>query len=391
MGDDVEDGETKGSIEIEEGDLNYQVLSPGDDVSDHRLLRNTPKNCVDIFVVLPVSTAPLPEPIMISKSSVHVELNGIELQTPHLARQNLVTSITEKFESNRFVLLSSPAGSGKTSLLQIFQHRVILVDCIYVSSFESADRSLTGVLTSAGIDLKARTFPVVNGTVVIMLDDAQFTYEDRVTWSLFIKSAVLWLPSNIKFIISATHSLKGGQESPVEFTALPKLNRKDFLLSYAESNEFLDSVIGLPTNMKSGVVKQVIIRDCGSLIGALRVAVNSLKLHFHKSYPLEEELLQYYFSAESLSLASRIFGSEHTSPMNEGSKNMLAQCFQSKSASYSDDLTENEMKFFLVRQKARILVENDCKEIEFSSQLARRYYISWLFPIDLHRQMFLRH
>ncbi|KAJ1558478.1 hypothetical protein HK096_000099 [Nowakowskiella sp. JEL0078] len=254
------------------------------------------------------------------------------------------------------------------------------VKCIYVSCFKSKIKSLSEILLKAEIDLMKRTFPVVDRTVVVMLDDAQFIYEDRTTWTEFMKEALLWLPSNFRFIISATHSLKGGQESPIEFQFFPKLSRNDFLLSDAEASEFLESVIGLRVEMRSDCLKHIIIRDCAGLVGALRLSVDAIDFKFHRSHPSEIELIRYHFSMESIYMMAQVFGSNHTSPMNDASKNMLAQCFQTKSVQYAEDLSEDEKKFFLTLQKAGILVENIAKEIEFSSPLARRYYIQWLFP-----------
>jgi hypothetical protein len=37
------------------------------------------------------------------------------------------------------------------------------------------------------------------------------------------------MPKNIRFIISATHSLSGAKESLVELSSLKRLSRKDFL------------------------------------------------------------------------------------------------------------------------------------------------------------------
>jgi hypothetical protein len=105
----------------------------------------------------------------------------------------------------------------------------------------------------------------------VFLDDAQAKYSDTRFWEKFTKVAGLWLPRKIKFIVSATHLLNEGIESPVEFESLPRLSRNDFLLCDVEAYQFLDfSNIGLPEKMKLfSNLKAVLVQECGGLIGSL--------------------------------------------------------------------------------------------------------------------------
>ena len=119
----------------------------------------------------------------------------------------------------------------------------------------------------------------------------------------------------IKFIISATHSLIGGKESPVEFESLPRLSRNDFLLSDVEAYQFLDSSdIGLPEKMKLFPnLKTVLVQECGGLIGSLRLAVDYLKEAFMKDiHPTETALLHHCFSNTFVQRMARCFGSGHS-------------------------------------------------------------------------------
>ncbi|EPZ31384.1 hypothetical protein O9G_006396, partial [Rozella allomycis CSF55] len=63
--------------------------------------------------------------------------DGIDLQKPHLKRDQLLEQLCWMYESSRFVLLSSPSGSGKTSLLTMFAASVFAasadIECIYIS------------------------------------------------------------------------------------------------------------------------------------------------------------------------------------------------------------------------------------------------------------------
>jgi ATP/maltotriose-dependent transcriptional regulator MalT len=144
-------------------------------------------------------------------------------------------------------------------------------------------------------------------------------------WEQLIKVASNWLPSNIRFVISSTHLVSIGTSSLVVFEALPKLDRSDFLLTPNESNEFLElSVIGLPQKMKSETLKQVITRECGGLIGALRQSVDSLKERFAKDIqPSETALLQHFLSNDLLPNMGRCFGDTHSAPIGNDFKTFL--------------------------------------------------------------------
>ncbi|KAI9321164.1 hypothetical protein BDR26DRAFT_883581 [Obelidium mucronatum] len=213
-----------------------------------------------------------------------------------------------------------------------------------------------------------------------MIDDAQFTYVNKGAWSSLFKTVAMWLPSSIKFIISATHVLKSCAESPVEFEWLPTLNRQRFLLSDAEARQFLDSEIGLRSDMKYESLIQCIILQCGGLIGALRLSVDSLTAEFKESYhPSENECLLYCLSADALSQMTHVFGSAHSFPIDARFRNFLASCFTSGLTAAPPILESNDAISLFNLQKAGILVERNGL-IGFSSPLAQQYYIQWLFP-----------
>jgi hypothetical protein len=318
--------------------------------------------------------------IKFTPSQINIELNGINLESPHLDRIELLESISSSLSVNRFVLLSSPAGSGKTSVLQLFQN-MAEVKCIYLSPFASlpATTNCLELLLKAGIDFVAKSFPATAEPLIVMIDDAQFTYTKKDAWFSLLKTVPTWLPSSIKFIISATHSLKGGVESPVEFKSLPTFDRRHFLLSEAEASLFLDSKIGLRSDMKYESLKQSIILQCGGLVGALRLSVDGLTAEFPKSQPSENQSLRYYLSTDSLSRMARVFGSDHSSPIDASFKNFLVSCFTSGLTAAPPILGTDDAVCFSRLQKAGILVEIGGL-IGFSSAMAQRYFIQWLFP-----------
>ncbi|EPZ36065.1 hypothetical protein O9G_006374, partial [Rozella allomycis CSF55] len=76
--------------------------------------------------------------------------DGIDLQKPHLKRDQLLEQLCWMYESSRFVLLSSPAGSGKTSLLTMFATSAD-IECIYISCLDE-QKTLSDLLKPHGID-----------------------------------------------------------------------------------------------------------------------------------------------------------------------------------------------------------------------------------------------
>eukprot|EP00835_Amoeboradix_gromovi_P001360 NODE_60_length_25605_cov_0.732377.p9 type:complete len:267 gc:universal NODE_60_length_25605_cov_0.732377:12163-11363(-) len=152
-----------------------------------------------------------------SRFEYTIRIDGIDIDTEHLERKQLVSELDSVVSLNAIVLISSPAGSGKSSSYKLYKaaarnKRVIGISCL-------KKESLFEVLTSKGIDLEKEKIGkmISNKTTVIFLDDAQAKYGEARFWEHLVKSAGIWLPANIRFIISATHSLSEGVESPVEF------------------------------------------------------------------------------------------------------------------------------------------------------------------------------
>ncbi|KAI8823202.1 hypothetical protein BJ741DRAFT_634842 [Chytriomyces cf. hyalinus JEL632] len=191
-----------------------------------------------------------------------------------------------------------------------------------------------------------------------------------------------WIPSNIRFVISSTHLLAGGIESPLELRSLPGLERNDFLLSSDEANQFLDfTVIGLPQSMRFPTLKQLVINECGGLIGALRLSVDSLKGRFSKDMePPEQALLQYFLSKDYVTNMDRCFGSAHSRPIGEDFKKFLKRIFVKEEDQPQNLAVVEDEKSYASLKKSGILVELPDATFTFSSPLAKRYYFKWVFP-----------
>ncbi|KAI9318856.1 hypothetical protein BDR26DRAFT_905194 [Obelidium mucronatum] len=326
---------------------------------------------------------------MFPKAQKYIQNNGIVLSSPHLPRKALVESIIDRVLENRFVLMSSSAGSGKTSLLQLFQD--FYPNCIYLSVRQhppGSEPTCLDLIKSAGIDITHKIYPQSSSDrpLVVMIDDAQLTFSgpvNRDAWATLLKLIPICVPETIKFLIATTHSLRGGYDSPAEFQDLPKFDRNSLLLSSAEANEFLDLDTGLSDELKEfNLLKSVIISQCGGSIGALRVSASALN-DFVASVKdnttvTETEAVSYYFSLSVLTKMARVFGSDHsriTAPLNE----FLVSCFTNGKALVPSDLNKADTTDFLKLQKTGILVDSNGL-VCFSSIIAKRYFLNWLFP-----------
>ncbi|KAJ3120116.1 hypothetical protein HK098_004875, partial [Nowakowskiella sp. JEL0407] len=381
--------------------ISAKVMNPGGACSDYCLNRDSAKFSVDVLVIIPAERekpstskeAPGTAMLRTREQIIQIEkatsdLNGINVFLPHLERKNILEKICSFFDEmgRRFLLLNSPAGSGKTSILNLLESGKTKYQCYYLSC--ARYRNLADVLYS---ELKSRsnyfiqlssteTFFPTNVDIIIMLDDAQKTYSDQDGWAYFLKNGDKFIPGNVKFLIAATHMLKAGEESPWDFQTLPKIARDDLLLSEAESAEFLDSPLGMKDRFDFPSVRSILIRQSAGLVGALRVSVLTLASAFSKNdSPTEDQVLQFVLSNNFVAGMTRVFGSEHTSPLEPGFITFLEELFTGEAQVAPIHLTGEDDKLFIRLQKSGILIDRDGL-IDFTSSLARRYFIKWLFP-----------
>ena len=317
-----------------------------------------------------------------SGSSTNIKLDGIDIDTEHLERKELVAKLVKLVDGNIFVLLSSPAGSGKSSLFKLLKRQMKGRKVIGISFLK--DGSGIGLLSKAGIDLENETTAskLSEKRSVIFIDDAQAKYGEVSFWAQLIKSSGLWLPSHVRFIISATHSFSGEKESPVEFSSLSRLQRDDFLLSNDEAYEFLNLPnIGLPANLNIQKLKDILVNECGGLIAALRLSVDSLKERFMKDMqPAEIEVFNHCLSKRFAERMARCFGSDHLMPIGSEFKEFLKKCFANEMNAFNDQDNADDVLSYTWLKKSGILVEMPDSTFTFSSPLAKRYYSSWIFP-----------
>ncbi|KAE9244283.1 hypothetical protein PF004_g5744 [Phytophthora fragariae] len=158
--------------------------------------------------------------------------DGINPTSIHFSREPILTRMAEWMTGeegkNHFLLLNSPAASGKTSLLNLFQYKNPGLNARYVS-FKRA-MSPWEILRLHGLDVVHEHCDYEN--VIFMIDDAQFQYGDAVFWAAIVKDIPLMVGPGVRFIISTTHVISTqGQSSPAVFKQLETISREDLLLS----------------------------------------------------------------------------------------------------------------------------------------------------------------
>ncbi|KAJ3384183.1 hypothetical protein HDU84_003086, partial [Entophlyctis sp. JEL0112] len=152
-----------------------------------------------------------------SRSSINKEViqqDGIDINTEHLERRDLVAQLRKLVARHRFVRLTSPQASGKSSLLKLYQYSLRkTVDVVWISCLDARSCSEL-LLAEAGIDMakKLTTNRAGKKLLVVFLDDAQAKFADLTFWKLLIKMSPNWLPSTVRFVIASTHLLAGGIE-----------------------------------------------------------------------------------------------------------------------------------------------------------------------------------
>jgi hypothetical protein len=315
--------------------------------------------------------------------SAAYSLNGIDTNSFYLTRDHLVHQIAKILENQRFIVISSSAASGKTSLLQLFASRTEKTDCTYIS-FLNDNHNAFDLLKSAGVDLLAKVCTLVeekDTVYVVMLDDSQKKYDETAFWEMLIKVSPVWLPANVRFVISATYVLSASSESPVEFESLHRISRNDMLLSVDEYQIFMDSPLGLPETIRTPTIRNLLWNETGALVGAVRLSVHHIINKFQKvTRPPESEVIQYYLSYDFAKQMSRCFGNleQLKNPRESNLKIFLEKCFLGGIHSLARSNEEKVLQ--LIQLEKSGILEEVGDGLRFTSPLARRFCGRWLFP-----------
>lgn len=312
---------------------------------------------------------------------IFFERDGINSTTNRIPRTRLIQDMVHHLKVSRFLILDSPPASGKTSLLQLFAKSMPLSYHIHAISFLRLTPGIE-IFQERGLDLVKQEckFGPDHPPVVFMIDDAQMKYNEEEFWFLLIKNLPVWLESTkVKFIISATHMLELGVDSPVEFGNLPRVTRDDLAVSSDEFNMLTSA--WLHFDWDSTYLKTVIANECGGSIGAIQIAVYEITEQFGKMkelYPSESDVLQFFLSERFIVRTRRCFGVQLPTPTST-LRSFLVTCLFQR-APKIPLLREEDIKCLSILQKAGVLLEYSNGDIGFSSPLAKRFFTNALFP-----------
>lgn len=308
----------------------------------------------------------------------------------------LVEKLLDRVQRQTFTLISSPAGSGKTALLQSFilemkqQCHITYISCLSDDAFED-------LLSIAGIDAARQRYSTPPALLnkelphIIILDDAQNKFHDSGTWNFLIKAMGRDLAcNNCRVIISTDYS---GESSPYAFRniKLYYMSRDDMLMSSADSIKFLENrAFGLQNKFQDfNILKRVIANECGGLIGALSVCCHAINLNFeHQSTPQEEEVLNFYFSKIVTKTMARWFGSNHSRSNSAKFNEFLTKCLVEFQPNVYVQFLEREDRNTSDRllDSGILAISKPTGTVDFSSRLAQRYYFDTLYPSRSSKQ-----
>jgi hypothetical protein len=322
-----------------------------------------------------------------------IEMDGLNILRPHLNRSDVVTCLANLVQMNRFVLVNSPASSGKSSLIRLLAHGRPDYQCVGFSFMKYQSTQAADALRLHGCDLQRQeiTIPIREdcSLLVIVIDDAQEKYNDLDFWCGLVKDYSLLADRcpKLRFIISTVHALGSKHKSPVEFEAMSKISRKDMLLTDDECLEYLSLTYpsGLHSCLWDAALIEAIQAGCGRLIGALSQTVKALNHEVGKAYksrlPYEaSDALRFLLSYAYLQSLTRCFGSSISNNISSELKSILIECLFDRPLQKNNITSTDDLESITELIKSGILVEDAGSYVEFTSPVAKRFYSRKLFP-----------
>lgn len=241
------------------------------------------------------------------------------------------------------------------------------------------------VLKAKGLDLiKEQSVINRNETVIFLLDDAQERYDESEFWTSLIRGTPFWLPANVRFVISVTHFNARNLATHVDFLiSSPKLTTSDLRLDEKEFEELVSSPVGLPPHWRSKTLENVILEDCGRLIGPVALSFDLIKSAFSKEDPIPSEtaLLKYFFSKDFTSGMAQCIESSDSYPMTPELEETIIECLIGSSPYHATLLIEKDRPCFDYFVKGGLLeLVYYTDAFGFASPLAKRYFVNHFLP-----------
>lgn len=267
-------------------------------------------------------------------------------------------------------MISSPSGSGKTSILQYLYENHLFVEkeegiYYYAALNRSVDPwSILYTFCDQRFNLSERFGKYQK--VILLLDDAQNSYEFTGFWEGLRN---LNIPDKLKLIVSTTFSHTIGISCPVVLSSVKKpsrLDREDMLLSLEDSKTLIADSFQDPQWTQCQSLIDVMARDCGGLAGALQVAISQMHAWggTKDSFSVDEAIDAYLSNFNDM---DRCYGN-----LDEFLEGIKETILQSELQGLGEGSEMSKLMF-----KAG-LIESPT-ELKFTSPLAKRYIFKKLY------------
>lgn len=300
----------------------------------------------------------------------------------HIPRTDVMNKLDSLVRTKAITLLSSPPATGKSSLLQLYAANNSFFNIKYIQCKPYHDPYQILSLEGVNFHEKAFNLPQDQWTLII-LDDAQHWYgntNERNDFWYDLQKSPGWILGDgtsiqLKFIISTTHTLTLDYPSPAGFGTLPRIKFKDLKISNAEANQLLNLNFEHHFDV-SEKVREMVIRHCGGVIGAVAIFIMNIYDDFsHQANVTESEMLQYFCSLDFIDSFDRVFGT--SKKVDADFATFLKHCIL---FGLTDDGTIPEYTKKVTELEKRGVLTRDAGEVKFSSVIAKRYYTQFFFP-----------
>jgi hypothetical protein len=285
-----------------------------------------------------------------------------------LPRDELVTSI---IESGRHIMMSCPPASGKTSLLQLLQKR--LVDSGHIVQFFTIGFDFSSPFqfpynqVSGTFDFKAET--------VVLIDEAHNAFGNPKFWSELIKANV----GKYRVIAAATRKFDDNRDSPAYFQVL---NFDQIKLTKTEQVQLYDNIttsadfhsLGLTDDL----LKDTVLFQAGGHPATIVTSLVMLKnfCQSRQNPPSLDEIIEYYFSYDTLSLYCRIWVGSTSAHIEDEDRALLQKILLQQSF----DFYKAEPVLIKLARQHLIHSPQATAPIRFLFPLARRRFFRDFWP-----------
>jgi hypothetical protein len=310
----------------------------------------------------------------------HPPVHGIDLKSgEYLLRENLMTKLCRQVDSHDFVHIVSPKGSGKTSLLQLYEQRFGDSVDIYTCDMYSGDESAQDIITECtGIVIEANgdtECPALTGSrkyLLLIIRNMFNKISSRFMETLYRAADRHPL---LKVIVSSDAD---DTESPGPIMQ-KHLSPADFRAMLNMSAPY-----GLLDKLKTPGVIDIIVSECDGHASLIRTVTSLLNDRLRGlKVPKLEDVMSALFSKAMTEAVGQCFldvDDSLTNELNELISSLLTREVQSRtvkerwrtSVGFTSGL-DHLIALGLLRSKKR-------DAVSLSAPLAARFLLKHLFP-----------